>query len=78
MRVDRVFALLIESGFIYCCIWVCPTAKLTARFTILLQIISWISAFGVLSGIGTIVVDDVLLYIAVSTTHKPLLPIVVH
>jgi hypothetical protein len=25
VRVDRVFALLIESGFIYCCIWVCPT-----------------------------------------------------
>ncbi|KAN0129157.1 hypothetical protein V8E53_013028 [Lactarius tabidus] len=22
MRVDRVFALLIESGFIYCCIWI--------------------------------------------------------
>ena len=26
MRVDRVFALLIESGLIYCCVWVCPTS----------------------------------------------------
>jgi hypothetical protein len=27
MRVDRVFTLLIESAFIYCCIWVCPTSR---------------------------------------------------
>ena len=26
LRLERVFALLIESGFIYCCIWVCPTS----------------------------------------------------
>jgi hypothetical protein len=22
MRVEKVFALLIESGFVYCCLWV--------------------------------------------------------
>jgi hypothetical protein len=26
LRLERVFALLLESGFIYCCIWVCPTS----------------------------------------------------
>ena len=23
MKVEKVFALLIESGFVYCCLWVC-------------------------------------------------------
>ena len=26
MKVNRVFALLIESGLIYCCTWVCLTS----------------------------------------------------
>ena len=26
MRVEKVLALLIESGFVYCCFWVCIRA----------------------------------------------------
>ncbi|KAN0129144.1 hypothetical protein V8E53_013015 [Lactarius tabidus] len=48
LRVDRVFALLVESGFIYCCIW----------------ILYVISAFQVLSGLGFIVMDAILLFIS--------------
>jgi len=48
VRVDRVFALLIESGFIYCCIW----------------ILYLISAFQVLPDPGFTVMDAVLLFIS--------------
>jgi len=47
-RVDRVFALLIESGFIYCCIW----------------ILYVISAFQVLPDPGFTVMDAVLLFVS--------------
>jgi hypothetical protein len=40
VRVDRVFALLIESGLIYCCIW----------------ILYWISTFGVIPSPGFTVI----------------------
>jgi hypothetical protein len=68
VRVDRVFALLIESGFIYCCIWVCPMLILAEGFTELLQILYVISAFQGLSDIGFVVIDSVLLcqFISVS------------
>ena len=41
LRLERVFALLIESGFIYCCIWVCPNSGGVAAegFNYLFQII---------------------------------------
>ena len=71
MRVDRVFALLIESGFIYCCIWVCPTSRSVdaqrSGFTAQLQILYLISAFQVLPDPGFTVMDAVLLFISVST-----------
>jgi hypothetical protein len=68
VRVDRVFALLIESGFIYCCIWVCPTSISSAEgFTELLQILYVISAFQVLPDPGFTVMDAVLLFISVSS-----------
>jgi len=31
LRVDRVFSLLIKSGLIYCCIWVCTSRSVDAR-----------------------------------------------
>jgi len=48
VRIDRVFALLIESGFIYCCFW----------------IFYLISAFHVLPEPGFTVMDAVLLFVA--------------
>jgi sterol desaturase/sphingolipid hydroxylase (fatty acid hydroxylase superfamily) len=65
VRVDRVFALLIESGFIYCCIWVCPTSTLAEGLTALLQIFYLISAFGVLPQPDFIII----VFISVSTVH---------
>ncbi|KAH9058116.1 hypothetical protein EDB87DRAFT_952879 [Lactarius vividus] len=46
MRVERVFALLIESGFVYCCLW----------------ILYLISAFRVMPEPGFTVMDAVLLF----------------
>ncbi|KAH9014579.1 hypothetical protein EDB83DRAFT_2321463 [Lactarius deliciosus] len=46
VRVERVFALLIESGFLYCCPW----------------ILYFISAFGVIPEPGFAVMDGVVLY----------------
>ncbi|KAI0273921.1 hypothetical protein BGY98DRAFT_997854 [Russula aff. rugulosa BPL654] len=46
MRVEKVFALLIESGFVYCCLW----------------ILYLISAFRVFPEPGFIVMDSVLLF----------------
>ncbi|KAI9450469.1 hypothetical protein BJY52DRAFT_1356549 [Lactarius psammicola] len=48
VRVERVFALLIESGFLYCCPW----------------ILYLISAFNVMPEPGFTVLDDVLLFIS--------------
>ena len=67
LRVDRVFALLIESGFIYCCIWVCAPFILADGFAELFQILYVISAFQVMSNLGFIVMDAVLLFISVSS-----------
>jgi hypothetical protein len=49
VRVDRIFALLIESGLIYCIVWVCLTSAgvIAEWFTILFQIMYCISTFGV-------------------------------
>lgn len=48
MRVEKVFALLIESGFVYCCLW----------------ILYLISAFRVFPEPGFIVMDSVLLFVS--------------
>ncbi|KAI9450473.1 hypothetical protein BJY52DRAFT_176850 [Lactarius psammicola] len=48
VRVERVFALLIESGFIYCCLW----------------ILYLVSAFSAMPEPGFSVLDDVLLFIS--------------
>ncbi|KAI9439087.1 hypothetical protein H4582DRAFT_2075746 [Lactarius indigo] len=48
MRVGRVFALLVESGFIYCCAW----------------IVYLISAFDLIPAPGFTVMDDVLLFVS--------------
>ncbi|KAH9173222.1 hypothetical protein EDB89DRAFT_2228935 [Lactarius sanguifluus] len=48
VRVDRVFALLIESGFIYCCLW----------------IVYLISAFNVMPNPGFTVMNNVLLFVS--------------
>ncbi|KAH8993717.1 hypothetical protein EDB92DRAFT_376798 [Lactarius akahatsu] len=48
VRVDRVFALLVESGFIYCCVW----------------IVYLISAFNLMPAPGFTVMDDVLLFVS--------------
>ncbi|KAF8264776.1 hypothetical protein EI94DRAFT_1787843 [Lactarius quietus] len=56
VRTDRIFALFIESGLIYCCIWVCPTSRsVNARgkgYTKLLQVFYLISLFGVIPNPG--------------------------
>ena len=67
VRVDRVFALLIESGLIYCCIWVCPTSggAFAEGFTALLQISYWISMLGVLPFPGF----TVIVLVSVSTSR---------
>ena len=70
MRVERVFALLIESGFVYCCLWVrlTPEAYILAEgFTVLFQILYLISAFRVLPEPGFTVMDAVLLFTSVSS-----------
>jgi hypothetical protein len=61
VRVDRVFALLIESGFIYCCIW----------------ILYVISAFQGLSDIGFVVIDSVLLCQFISGLYPTLIVVLV-
>ncbi|KAH9014610.1 hypothetical protein EDB83DRAFT_272505 [Lactarius deliciosus] len=48
MRVDRVFALLIESGFLYCCLW----------------IVYLISALDMIPPPGFIIMDDILVFIS--------------
>jgi hypothetical protein len=68
-RVDRVFALLIESGIIYCCIWimiwVCPTSGsiFAEGFTTLLQV--WRPPFGMLPSPGL----NIIVFISVSIAH---------
>ena len=75
MRVDRVFALLIESGLIYCCVWVRPTSRrvnaATEVLTIVLQILYWISTFGALPNPGLTVIA----FVSVSNAHVLLLHI---
>ncbi|KAH9072393.1 hypothetical protein EDB83DRAFT_2517163 [Lactarius deliciosus] len=48
VRVERVFALLVESGFIYCCVW----------------IVYLISALDLMPVPGFAVMDDVLLFVS--------------
>ncbi|KAH9006689.1 hypothetical protein EDB83DRAFT_2532847 [Lactarius deliciosus] len=48
VRVERAFALLIESGFIYCCLWV----------------LYLFSAFHVIPRPGFTVMEDVLLFVS--------------
>ncbi|KAH8991842.1 hypothetical protein EDB86DRAFT_1531661 [Lactarius hatsudake] len=48
LRVERVFALLIESGFIYCCVW----------------IVYLVSALDLMPVPGFAVMDDVLLFVS--------------
>ncbi|KAH9004434.1 hypothetical protein EDB86DRAFT_1941544 [Lactarius hatsudake] len=48
VRVERVFALLVESGFIYCCVW----------------IVYLISALDLIPVPGFAVMDDVLLFVS--------------
>ena len=76
MRVEKVFALLIESGFVYCCLWVCSISEQTGLLrTHLLtstyyhtaaQILYLISAFRVFPEPGFTVMDSVLLFTSVS------------
>ncbi|KAN0129150.1 hypothetical protein V8E53_013021 [Lactarius tabidus] len=73
VRVDRLFALLIESGFIYCCIWACPTFILAEGFTELLQILFVISAFQGLSYLGIVIIDSVLLCQFISGLYPTLI-----
>jgi hypothetical protein len=71
VRVDRVFALLIESGLIYCCIWVCPTSGVVIEegFTTLFQIIYCTSTFGVLPSTSF----TLIVFVSVSIAHGFLL-----
>ncbi|KAH9032243.1 hypothetical protein EDB85DRAFT_1259770 [Lactarius pseudohatsudake] len=48
VRVNRVFALLIDSGFVYCCLW----------------ILYLISAFDVIPYPGATVIDNVLMFVS--------------
>jgi hypothetical protein len=73
MRVEKVFALLIESGFVYCCLWVCIRADWCNSLTYALtyyhtapQILYLVSAFRVFPEPGFIVMDSVLLFVSVS------------
>jgi hypothetical protein len=81
MRVEKVLALLVESGFVYCCVWVCITvAESTyicgrdSRFTILMQILYPISAFGILPEPGPIVIQSLLLFVVVSQSTRATVP----
>ena len=69
MRGDRVFAMLIESGFLYCCLWVCPPTSRSAPkwFTCVAfsQIFYLISVFGVLPEIAFAVMGSGLLFVSV-------------
>jgi len=72
MRVEKVLALLIESGFLYCCLWVRITEKGTGTYaytrelTIRMQVLYLISAFRVFPEPGFVVMDSVLLFASVS------------
>ena len=71
IRVEKVFALLIESGFVYCCLWVGIKAAeriYTCRrgLTTLTQILYLVSAFRVFPEPGFTVMDSVLLFASVS------------
>jgi hypothetical protein len=70
MRVEKVLALLIESGFVYCCIWVCATTAegtntCVEAFITLMQILYIISVFGVFPEPGFTVMDSILVFVAV-------------
>ncbi|KAI9439079.1 hypothetical protein H4582DRAFT_2128606 [Lactarius indigo] len=60
-RVERVFALLIESGFIYCCVW----------------IVYLISALNLMPVPGFTVMDDVLLFVSAQGLYPTLIIILV-
>ncbi|KAH8991857.1 hypothetical protein EDB86DRAFT_2933376 [Lactarius hatsudake] len=62
VRVDRVFALLIESGFIYCCLWVCPapiSVYACRRAHCAISDCILISAFNVMPNPGFTVMNNV-------------------
>jgi hypothetical protein len=79
MRVEKVLALLVESGFVYCCVWVCIIVAESestyvcgrdSRFTILIQILYPISAFEILPEPGPIVIQSLLLFVVVSQSTR--------
>ena len=67
-RVEKVFALLIESGFVYCLLWVivfCPPSPQSIPLNSVLQTFYLLSAYNVLPGAGTYIVNLVMLCVSV-------------
>jgi hypothetical protein len=71
MRVEKVLAILIESGLVYCFLWVCFFRRTNTRiprvFHQTLQILYLVSAFRVFPEPFFTVMDAVLLFVSVST-----------
>jgi hypothetical protein len=70
-RVEKVLALLVESGFVYCCLWVRITASESTRMcwrriTTSLQILYMVSAYDVFPYQGFTVMDSSMFLVAVS------------
>jgi hypothetical protein len=71
-RVEKVLVLLIESGFVYCMLWVIASWSLSMAQSHTqntkwhaLQTLYMLSAFSILPGSGSYVVNMVMLYISV-------------
>ena len=71
MKIERVFALLIESGVIYCCVWVCPEISSQKGSPYYFQILFWISMMGLLPSPGL----TPMVFVSVSTVDVFLLHI---
>jgi hypothetical protein len=76
-RVEKVLVLLIESGFVYCMLWVIAFWSLSMAQSHTqntkwhaLQTLYMLSAFGILPGSGSYVVNVVMLYISVRIWKK--------
>jgi hypothetical protein len=68
-RLEKILALLIESGFAYCLLWVfSPFLALcgsSTEWVFSLQMFYLLSAFSILPGAGTYIVNIVMLFVSV-------------
>lgn len=70
-RAEKILALLIESGFVYCLLWVNPSPApprsklLTSQTMCVRQIFYLLTAFSVLPGSGSYTVNLVMLFLSV-------------